>query len=232
MLLATFGCFSVANVQADDAEEGFVSIFDGKSLDGWAKHGGSAKYKVEDGCIVGECVPNTPNNTFLVYEKPFGNFIFKCDFKVEVPGNSGVQFRSAIRENDDRVFGYQCEIAPGDKDTCRIYDEGRRGHQKNRVWLDNTPEEVLNESIATYKEGEWNSLEIQAIGPSIRTWLNGKPVVNIFDYLDFSGVFGLQIHAGTQGKVWWKNVRVKDLGVSEWKDFFVKTDKGWDIDGA
>ena len=234
ILLATFGCFSVASVQAADGEEGFVSLFDGKNLEGsgWAKHGGSATYKVQDGCIVGECVPNTPNNTFLVYEKPFGNFIFKCDFKCEVAGNSGVQFRSAIRKDDDRVFGYQCEIAPNDKDTCRIYDEGRRGHQKGRVWLDNTDEEILKKSIATYKDGEWNSLEIQAIGPSIRTWLNGVPVVNMFDYKDFSGLFGLQVHAGTQGKILWKNIRVKDLGFSEWKDFFVKTDKGWDIDGA
>ncbi|MBQ9875388.1 MAG: DUF1080 domain-containing protein [Thermoguttaceae bacterium] len=228
-MLAALGCFSVASVQADDAEEGFVSIFDGKTLDGWSVHSGQAKYKVDDGCIVGECAPGTPGNSFLVYEKPYGNFILKLDFKVDVPGNSGVQFRSAIRENDDRMFGYQCEIAPGDKDTCRIYDEARRGHQKGRIWLDNTDEAVLNEAIATYKADDWNSLEIQAIGPSIRTWLNGKPVVNIYDYKDFSGLFGLQIHAAQQGTIRWKNIRVKDLGVSEWKSFFVKGDKGWDI---
>ena len=103
ILLATFGCFSVASVQAADGEEGFVSLFNGENLDGWAKHGGRATYKVQDGCIVGECVPNTPNNTFLVYEKPFGNFIFKCDFKCEVAGNSGVQFRSAIRISPARL---------------------------------------------------------------------------------------------------------------------------------
>lgn len=232
MLLATLGCFTVSSVQADDAEEGFVSIFDGQSLDGWTKHGGSATYKVEDGCIVGECVPNTPNNTFLVYDKPFGNFIMKVDFKLEVDGNSGVQFRSAIREEDDRVFGYQCEIAPGSQDTCRIYDEGRRGHQKGRVWLDNTDEEVLKASLAAYKANDWNTIEIQAVGPSLRTWLNGVAVANIFDYKDFSGIFGLQVHAGTQGKIMWKNIRVKDLGVSEWTPFFVKGENGWDLKDA
>ena len=196
------------------------------------KHGGSAKYKVEDGAIVGKCVPNTPHNTFLVYEKPFGNFILKLDFKVDVPGNSGVQFRSAIREEGDRVFGYQCEIAPGDQVTCRIYDEGRRGHQKGRIWLDNTADDVLKASIATYKADDWNSIEIQAIGPSIRTWLNGQPVANFFDYKDFSGIIGLQIHSGGQGTIRWKNIRIKDLGVSEWHSFFVKGDDGWDLDGA
>lgn len=232
ILLATFGCFSVATTYAADAEEGFVSLFDGKTLNGWAKHGGSAKYKVEDGAIVGKCVPNTPHNTFLVYEKPFGNFILKLDFKVDVPGNSGVQFRSAIREEGDRVFGYQCEIAPGDQVTCRIYDEGRRGHQKGRIWLDNTADDVLKASIATYKADDWNSIEIQAIGPSIRTWLNGQPVANFFDYKDFSGIIGLQIHSGSQGTIRWKNIRIKDLGVSEWHSFFVKGDDGWDLDGA
>ncbi|MDO5308918.1 MAG: DUF1080 domain-containing protein [Planctomycetia bacterium] len=228
-LLATVACFACNPSNAQEAEEGFVSIFDGNSLDGWTVHGGQAKYKVDDGCIVGECVPNTPGNTFLVYEKTYGNFILKLDFKVDVPGNSGVQFRSAIRKDDDRVFGYQCEIAPGDRDTCRIYDEGRRGHQKGRVWLDATADEVLDASIATYKADDWNSLEIQAIGPSLRTWLNGVPVVNIFDYYDFEGVFGLQIHQGNQGTIRWKNIRVKDLGVSKWHSFFVKGDDGWDI---
>ena len=227
-LLATVGCFAVSSAQAADVEEGFVSIFDGKSLDGWAKHGGSAKYKVENGEIIGECVPNTPHNTFLVYEKEYGNFILKLDFKVSVPGNSGVQFRSQIREDGDRMFGYQCEIA-GDQDNARIYDEGRRGHQKGRVWLDPTPEETLKKAFATYKAGDWNTLEIQCVGPSIRTWINGVAVSNFFDYLDFKGYFGLQVHAGGQGTIHWKNIRVKDLGVSEWKSFFVKGENGWEI---
>ncbi|MCF0234326.1 MAG: DUF1080 domain-containing protein, partial [Thermoguttaceae bacterium] len=196
------------------------------TLNGWAKHGGAANYKVEDGAIVGTCVPNTPNNTFLVYEKEFGNFILKLDFKVAVPGNSGVQFRSHIRKDDDRVFGYQCEIS-GDPDNARIYDEGRRGHQKGRVWLDNTSDDVRKAAFETYKAGEWNTLEIQAIGPSIRTWINGVAVTNIFDVADMSGVFGLQVHAGSQGTICWKNIRVKDLGVSEWKDFFVKENGEW-----
>ena len=229
--LAAFACYAVTTAfAADGNEEGFVSLFDGKSLDGWAKHCVSAKYKVEDGAIVGECVPNnTDGNTFLCYEKPFGNFILKLDFKVDVPGNSGVQFRSEIRESDDRVFGYQCEIAPGSTDTARIYDEARRGHQKGRVWLDNTDDEVLAKALETYKEDDWNSLEIQAIGPSLRTWINGVAVANIFDYYTFSGIIGLQIHQGSQGTVRWKNIRIKDLGVSEWKSFFVKGDEGWKI---
>ena len=230
-LFAAIAFLTVAPSFAGD-DDGFVQLFDGQTLNGWAKHGGEASYKVEDGCIVGVCKPNTPENTFLCTEKTYGNFILKLDFKADVPGNSGVQFRSAIREEGDRVFGYQCEIAPGSPDTARIYDEGRRGHQKGRVWLDNTSDDVLKAALATYKADEWNSLEIQAIGPSIRTWLNGVPVANFYDYVDLSGIFGLQIHAGAQGTIRWKNIRIKDLGVSEWKSFFVKKDGEWTIEDA
>ncbi|MGI6400728.1 MAG: 3-keto-disaccharide hydrolase [Thermoguttaceae bacterium] len=228
--LAAFACFTTTvGYAADNLEEGFVALFDGKTLDGWAKHGGSATYKVENGDIVGECVPNTPGNTFLCYEKPFGNFILKLDFKADVPGNSGVQFRSAIREDGDRVFGYQCEIDVDTATTARIYDEGRRGHQHGRVWLDNTSEETIEQAVEALKRDDWNSLEIQAIGPSLRTWLNGVPVANIFDYYDFSGIIGLQIHQGNQGTIRWRNIRIKDLGTSEWKSFFVEGDDGWKI---
>ena len=230
--LAAFACFASAPSFADDTEEGFVSLFDGKTLNGWSVHSGAAKYKVEDGAIVGECVPGTPNNTFLCYEKPFGNFILKLDFKAVVPGNSGVQFRSAIEEGSDRVYGYQCEIAPDDKVTARIYDEGRRGFAHGRIFLDNTADETLEAGLAAYKSGDWNSLEIQAIGPSLRTWINGVPVTNMYDYKDFSGIIGLQIHAGSQGTIAWKNIRIKDLGVSEWKDFFVQKDGEWKVEDA
>ncbi len=67
-LVATVACSTVVSTVSAQEEDGFVSIFDGKSLDGWAVHGGSAKYKVDDGCVVGECVPKTEGNTFLVYE--------------------------------------------------------------------------------------------------------------------------------------------------------------------
>lgn len=222
-----------ANLSAQDAEEGFVSLFNGKDLTGWVKNGGSATYKVEDGAIVGECVPNTPNNTFLCSEKEFGNFIFKCDFKAEVPGNSGVQFRSHIRPEGDgqRVFGYQCEIDPSDGfETGRIYDEGRRGHQNGIVWMNDVAPENHQAAKDSYRAGDWNSLEIQCVGPSIRTWINGVPVTNTFDYMDMSGIFGLQIHAGSQGKIHWKNIRIKDLGTSEWKQFFARNKEGaWEI---
>lgn len=214
---------------AVEVEEGFTSLFNGQDLTGWVKRGGSAEYRAEDGCIIGTCVPNTPGNTFLCSEQEFGNFILKLQFRFLEAGNSGVQFRSAARPEGDRqrVYGYQYELCPSAVPTGRIYDEGRRGHKFGVVWLDAyTPQERLDASKASYRAGEWNDVEIQCVGPSIKTWLNGHLVVDMFDGCSLKGFFGLQVHAGNAGTIAWKNIRVKDLGESQWEPFFVKGDDG------
>lgn len=212
-------------------EEGFVSIFNGTDLNGWKVKGGYATYKAEGGIIVGTCTPDTPGNTFLCTEKEYGNFILKMEFKFVVNGNSGVQVRSHSKpwkEDRESVFGYQCELAPSDA-VGQIYDEGRRGFKHNKVFLDSTPGDVRKKAFSTYKTGDWNEIEIQCVGPSIRTWLNGQPVANIFDSVDLRGFIGLQVHAGKAGTIAWRNIRIRELPGCEWKSFFVKADEGWKL---
>jgi hypothetical protein len=92
------------------SEAEFVSLFDGENLDGWRKAGGGATYAVEDGCIVGRVGPGP--NTFLRTEATYRNFVFRVQVKLDVPGNSGIQFRSHQRDGHGRVYGYQAEIDP------------------------------------------------------------------------------------------------------------------------
>jgi len=224
MAIGLFASFGVA-ASAADVEDGFVSLFNGQDMAGWLKRGGSAEYAVQDGSIVGTCVPNTPGNTFLCSEKELGNFVLKLQYKFLKAGNSGVQFRSTARVQGDgqRVYGYQYEMRPLGDATGRIYDEGRRGHQHGITWLDaHTPQNRLDAAQASNQEGEWNDVEIQCVGPSIKTWLNGNLVVDMFDSFSMKGFLGLQIHAGKSGSVAWRNIRVKDLGESKWEPFFVK----------
>lgn len=227
----TFGLLASFALAASAAgvEEGFNSLFNGRDLSGWVKRGGSAEYEVREGCIVGTCVPDTPGNTFLCTEREFGDFILRLQYKFLEAGNSGVQFRSAARPEGDheRVYGYQYEMTPGGDSTGRIYDEGRRGHEHGIIWLDaHTPQERLEAAQASSKQGEWNDVEIQCVGPSIKTWLNGNLVVDIFDSVSMKGFFGLQIHSGKAGSVAWRNIRVKELGESKWERFFVKDNDG------
>ena len=242
--LAAVAIFSTAV----SGEQGFVDLFDGRTLDGWKTNGGSAEYHVEDGTIAGVGVPGTPGNTFLCTVNEYENFIFKAEFKCP-SGNSGIQFRSSTRpdaklKNGTRVFGYQSEITPDGEKCGRIYDEGRRGHRHGIVWLDNTPEERLQEMRAKFRKNDWNSVEIQCVGPSIKTFINGVKVSDVLDDCQQKGFFGLQIHAQRKtgkdgapivpGRAWWRNLRIKELpACPAWKQFFVRgADGKMKIDGA
>jgi hypothetical protein len=56
-----------------------------------------------------------------------------------------------------------------------------------------------------------------ACGPHLRTWLNGVPCADLIDTMDLEGFIALQVHAGKEGQIRWRNVRLKDLGRSTWK---------------
>ncbi|MFA7172622.1 MAG: DUF1080 domain-containing protein [Kiritimatiellia bacterium] len=225
------GIITGSYLYAQTADDGFVSLFDGKTLNGWETRGGKSTYRIEEGAITG-FFGDAGRNTFLCTKAMYGDFILRLEFKLEA-GNSGVQFRSASRKNAsevETVYGYQAEMASDPKLITRIYDEGRRGSKFGRTWLDNTEPEVLDKSVAAYKQGDWNNMEIQCVGPSIRTWLNDVPVVNFFDDASFSGFVGLQVHAtkDPNGKpcARWRNIRIKDLGASQWTPFFAKGANG------
>jgi len=189
------------------ADTQWESLFNGKDLKGWTKLNGDADYKVEDGAIVGITKMNTPN-TFLATKKMYGDFILEFEFKVEDGLNSGVQFRSnSLKEyQNGRVHGYQFEIDPSSRAwTGGVYDEARRG------WLyDLTGKPTAQKA---FKNGVWNKARIEAIGKSIRTWVNDVPCSNIIDELTASGFIALQVHAISDQKmenktISWKNIRI------------------------
>lgn len=188
-------------------EPKWESLFNGRNLRGWEKLNGTAEYKVQDNTIIGISRMNTPN-TFLATKKMYGDFILEFDFKVDDGLNSGVQFRSNSLKDfkDGRVHGYQFEIDPSNRAwTGGIYDEARRG------WL--YPMNYNPEGQKAFKNGEWNRARIEAIGSSIRTWVNGIPCTDLLDNTTLSGFIALQVHsignASLEGKtVAWRNIRI------------------------
>ncbi len=199
--------------------DGWEYLFNGKDLSGWKQLNGKAKYEVVDGVIVGTTVANTPNS-FLTTEKTYGDFIFEVELLVENNMNSGIQFRSLSKSDymDGRVHGYQCEVDPSARAwSGGIYDEARRG------WL--YPLEQNPEGREAFRLGEWNHYRIEAIGNSIRTWVNGIPCADLVDDMTAEGFIALQVHsihdAAQVGKqIKWRNVRIKtkDLKQSPWTD--------------
>ncbi|MFZ5833376.1 MAG: 3-keto-disaccharide hydrolase [Planctomycetota bacterium] len=208
---------AAAGASAD--EQGFVPLFDGKSIEGWIQRGGSAKYEVVDGMIVGTSVPDTPNS-FLSPAKEYGDFILELDFKVDEGLNSGVQIRSAVKEDKDkrskggRVHGYQVEIDP----SPRAYTGGIYGEATGRGWIQDLSQ---NEAARkAFKPGEWNHFRIECQGDSIKTFLNGVLAADLKDDMSKSGLIALQVHSvGKNGKpgtqVRWKNIKIKDLSAEK-----------------
>ena len=210
----------ITTVSAAD-DDGWKPLFDGKTLDGWMQRGGKAKYRIENGVLIGSCVPNTPNS-FLCTEREFTNFIFEIEFNVDKGLNSGVQFRShcfdkptEIQWNGktnkvpaNRVHGFQAEIDTTTRAwSGGLYEEGARG------WLN----DLKNNEPArnAFKQGEWNKFRIEARGDSLKTWINDVPAADLKDTRVSSGFFGLQVHGvgkrETTLEVRFRNIRIKEL---------------------
>ncbi|MBM4017958.1 MAG: DUF1080 domain-containing protein [Planctomycetes bacterium] len=205
---------------AEKTEEGFVPLFDGKTLTGWVVRSGTAKYTVEDAAIVGATVEGSPN-TFLCTEKEFADFELLLEVKCDPDLNSGIQIRSHVYEKETaveaakaarthpvgRVYGYQCEIAPGGN-AGNFYDEARRGK-----FLDDFSQRP--DAQKAYKPGEWNAYRILAQADRIRSWINGVPCADFRDSADSKGFIGLQVHGIPKGKgpfqVRWRNIRIRQI---------------------
>jgi len=212
MLIAVFMILASCKQQGPEWKD----LFNGKNLDGWVKLNGTAEYRVVDDMIVGVSEMNTPN-TFLATTETYGDFILEFDFKVDDGLNSGVQFRSlSLPEyNNGRVHGYQFEIDPSDRSwTGGVYDEARRG------WI--YPMNYNPEGENAFKKGEWNSARIEAIGNSIRTWVNGVECANLLDNTTTEGFIALQVHSINNeelaGKtVSWRNIRILTDNLEQYK---------------
>jgi len=182
------------------------SLMPTKKLDGWKQLGGTATYKLIDGEIVGTTVGQTPNS-FLVTEQQYGDFILEFEVWVDPDINSGVQIRShsLASYQDGRVHGYQVELDPSPRAySGGIYDEGRR------FWL--YPLARNPKGRAAFLNGKWNRVRVEAIGSSIRTWINGIQCANLTDDLTSSGFIGLQVHSVKDELVGrdikWRGIRI------------------------
>jgi len=179
----------------------WISLYNGENLNGWVHKGGKAIYEARDNMIIGTTVPNT-ENSFLCTEKLYGDFILELEVMDDTALNSGIQFRSNEYQNG-RVHGYQAEIDPTTGGySGGIYDEARR------AWLQYLAEGEPGRNA--YKIGEWNRYRIEAIGNSLKTWVNGMMCANIIDAADDSGFIALQVHmVDVERRPWTNGVQVK-----------------------
>lgn len=230
--------------------QGWKTLFDGKTLNGWNQVTGSAKFEVENGTIVGSTVHNSPNS-FLLSDRVYGDFVLELEVMIEdTNSNSGIQFRSqhdaAANNGAGKVFGYQYELDPSVRMwTAGIYDEGRRD------WL--YPLSLNPTGQHPLKTGVYNKVRVECKGIETRTWINDIPGAHMFDAVDVKGYIALQVHSISKSqpagkRIWWRNIRIKEgdfkftdfpediyvvnTGINQLSDFEKKA--GWKLlfDGA
>lgn len=221
MIFRTLSCATIAgfvmiapvhaqdNRAVDDAR--WVSLFDGKSLDGWSTKGGVAPYEVVDGAIVGTAVLNSPN-TFLTTSAEYDDFILEVETQVTGKLNSGIMFRAASTPEyrNGVVHGYQAELDPSSRAwSGGIYEEQMRG------WL--YPLTRNPACQAAYRDSGWNQYRIEAIGQTVQTIINGVPCSRLQDDGRKAGFIGLQVHSIRSTPNWlggpgatasWRNLRI------------------------
>lgn len=208
-LLAMAVCVAGARAEDKPAKppEGFTSIFDGKSLDGWKPTGKKEVWAAEDGLIV--CKGG--GGGWLLTEKEYGDFEFRCEYRWEKKGgNSGVALRAPF-EGDPAYQGMEIQL---------IDDEGWPGkladYQHTGSIYDVQPaKEAKNKKI-----GEWNTVKIVCKGRKVTIVHNDVELVNanLDDYkAKFEKHPGLKREKGRVGfqsynvRVEFRNVWIKEL---------------------
>lgn len=193
-------------------EEGFSSLFDGQTLDGWHRHedlpgdlvGG--KWEAVDGAIVGDQDP-PGHGGFLVTDQKYKDYVLKLESKLDYPVDSGIFLRVG-------------ETGKSHQLTLDYRPEGTVG----AVYMAYLGGFVHEQSVKEkFKRGEWNDVKVRVEGEPahIQLWLNGEKVTD-FQHTEEttkgapeSGYIGLQVHPGSSyeagKKVRFRNIRIKEL---------------------
>jgi len=192
-------------------EDGFVEIFDGKTLTDW--EGDSTYWSVRDGSLVGEITPSTllQANSFIIWRGgTTGDFELKASFRITENGNSGINYRSEeLADIPNAMRGYQADIDGKNNYTGQNYEErGRttlayrgekvivntqdnpedpasfRANVKNNAWLKREVTGSLGSADslkASIKSNDWNDIHIIAKGNRLQHYVNGVLMSDVTD---------------------------------------------------
>jgi len=187
------GCgIYAAMPEALSQEAGWITLFDGKDLDGWDQVGGS-NWHVADGTIVADMTADNKEPGYLVTKKPYKNFAVRVEFMPSNDANSGIYFRCLDPKKITDRTCYEANIFDQRPDPS--YGTG---------------------AITRYVEvnpmpkagGKWNTYEVTANGRDITVVLNGQTTAKLRNGMFDEGPIALQHGAGA---IKFRKVQVKPL---------------------
>ena len=187
-----FASVAVAGDKAEKDADGWIKIFDGKSLDGWKANERPENWTVEDGTITGRGA----RSHLYWMEEEFTDLEFKAEVKLNKGGNSGMYFRAAWGEG--WPVGYEAQVNNSGGDPVRT---GSLYH------LDKVFDKLVEDDT-------WWTQHIICKGNHIVIKVNDKVVVDFVDETDEhsykKGFVALQQH-DPGSVVHYKNLKVKSL---------------------
>jgi hypothetical protein len=197
-----------ANSRKLEADQGFVRLFDGKTLNGW--QGSTQGYGIKNGVLI--CKKREGKNLFTRNE--YGNFIFRFEYKLEPGGNNGVGIRAPLK-GEPAYTGMEIQVLD---DTSPRWEKCKPWQFNGSIY-----------GVAPCKRGhlkpvgQWNAMEIRAEGPKIKVTLNGTVIVDADldkigdktpDGEAHPGLHRKKGHIGFCGhgdRVEFRNIRIKTL---------------------
>ena len=195
----------------EERADGFVSLFNGRDLEGWT--GNKVGYKAEGGAIVFD--PKAPDRSNLYAEKDYGDFVFRFEFQLTPGGNSGVGIR-APRTGDAAYVGMEIQVLDNE---APIYANLQPYQYHGSVYGVIPAKRGFLRPV-----GEWNSEEIRIQGSRIRVTLNGTVILDgdlaeatKYGPMDHRAHPGLDRDSGAIGwlshdsVVKFRNIRIRDL---------------------
>jgi Domain of Unknown Function (DUF1080) len=222
LLLVLFTLAQANDARPDPPPEGFVSMFNGKDLTGWA--GSDTYWKVENGILTGTADGTLKYNRFIVWKGGnVKNFEWRAKVRVTAGGNSGLQYRSVERPDlgETVVVGYQCDVVPNRADyNGMLYEErGRRilAHTGEKVIIDpaGQPWVVGQFPLKLFKAGEWHDFRVLVEGNHHQHWIDGQQTVDVIDLDEkgrkLDGILGMQVHVGPPMKIEYQDLFLKKL---------------------
>lgn len=199
----------VSKLQAQ--EEGFISLFDGKSLSGWV--GNKNSYLVKDGLIVIE--PQGGGGGNLYTEKEYGNFILRFEFQLTPGANNGLGIHTPL-EGDAAYVGKELQI---------LDNEAEKYANLQPYQYHGSVYGVISAKRGYLRPmGEWNQQEVRVQHPNVTVVLNGEVILE-GNYLESSknGTLDKKEHPGLQRSrghigflghgdvVRFRNIKIKEL---------------------
>ena len=188
LLLSAMACTQQGSVAPP-----WETIFNGKDFTGWRILNDKGNIWIEDSTFLCHPVANTTASTFLCSQKKYGDFIFEAEAKIEGELHTNFLLRSdEVRFDSTKVnlSGYQVKIDP----TERRWTGGIFGGEKSGiVWY--YPLTDHEGARSAFKFKEWNTYRMEAIGDSIKVWVNGIPTCNLVHNKYSEGYIAIKIHS-------------------------------------